>query len=43
MIVLRPGTGEVAEWDELFGTTVHSGIRALLEEHLRLLEASAEP
>ncbi|RBM20053.1 glucan biosynthesis protein [Prauserella sp. PE36] len=40
-ITLRPDTGEVVEWDPVFGVTVHPGIRALLEEHLRLLEASA--
>ncbi|MBK1786195.1 SMI1/KNR4 family protein [Prauserella cavernicola] len=39
-IVLRPDTGEVLESDDLFGTTTHPGVRALLEEHLRLLEAS---
>jgi len=33
-------SGEVTEDDELFGRTVHTGFRAVLEEHLRLLEAS---
>lgn len=41
-IVLRPSSGEVEEWDPLFGTTTHPDIRSLLEEHLRLLQASAE-
>ncbi|WP_369822103.1 SMI1/KNR4 family protein [Saccharomonospora sp. CUA-673] len=40
-------SGEVTEDDDLFGRTVHPGIRSVLEEHLRLLEASearlAEP
>lgn len=34
-------SGEVTEDDELFGRSVHPGIRSVLEEHLRLLEASA--
>ncbi|MBB3051969.1 hypothetical protein FHS23_002998 [Prauserella isguenensis] len=34
-------SGEVTEDDELFGRSVRPGIRAVLEEHLRLLEASA--
>ncbi|PXY27236.1 SMI1/KNR4 family protein [Prauserella muralis] len=40
-VVLRPATGEVLDWDPLFGETTHPGIRSLLEEHLRLLEASS--
>ncbi|MEU6643821.1 SMI1/KNR4 family protein [Saccharomonospora sp. NPDC046836] len=40
VLVLRPDTGEIAEWDPLFGTTAHRGVRALLEEHLRLLTAA---
>ncbi|MBB3051972.1 hypothetical protein FHS23_003001 [Prauserella isguenensis] len=30
----------MTEDDELFGRSVRPGIRAVLEEHLRLLEAS---
>ncbi|MCR3719088.1 MULTISPECIES: SMI1/KNR4 family protein [Prauserella salsuginis group] len=33
-------SGEVTEDDELFGRSVHPGIRSVLEDHLRLLEAS---
>ncbi|ASR34840.1 hypothetical protein BAY61_07470 [Prauserella marina] len=39
-LVLLPGNAAVVEWDPVFGTTTHSGIRAVLEEHLRLLEAA---
>ncbi|PRX48493.1 hypothetical protein B0I33_104310 [Prauserella shujinwangii] len=42
-VELDPATGRVFEHDPLFGTTVHSGIRALVEEHLRLLEAAGPP
>ncbi|WP_344056367.1 SMI1/KNR4 family protein, partial [Prauserella halophila] len=33
-------SNEVTEDDALFGRSVHPGIRSVLEEHLRLLEAS---
>ncbi|MEU3271846.1 SMI1/KNR4 family protein [Saccharomonospora sp. NPDC006951] len=39
-LVLLPGNGAVVEWDPVFGTTTHPDIRAVLEEHLRLLEAA---
>lgn len=38
--LLHAETGAVVESDPLFGRTVHPGIRALLEEHRRLLEAT---
>lgn len=39
-VFLHSGTGEVIESDPLFGDTVHSGVRSLLEEHHRLLQAT---
>lgn len=37
---LRPATAEVLEEDPVFGLSVHRDIRAVLEQHRRLLEAS---
>ncbi len=37
---LRPATGEVLEDDPVFGLSVHRDVRAVLEQHRRLLEAS---
>lgn len=39
-LVLLTGSGRVVESDPLFGVTTHSGVRAVLEEHLRLLQAA---
>ncbi|EHR49725.1 hypothetical protein SacmaDRAFT_1449 [Saccharomonospora marina XMU15] len=39
-LVLLAESGRIVESDPLFGVTTHSGIRALLQEHLRLLEAA---
>lgn len=40
VLLLRPTSGEVLEHDPVFGVSVHRDIRALLEYHRRLLEAS---
>ncbi|NIJ13501.1 hypothetical protein FHU38_003845 [Saccharomonospora amisosensis] len=39
-LVLLAQSGRIVESDPLFGVTTHSGIRDLLREHLRLLEAA---
>ncbi|WP_199430219.1 SMI1/KNR4 family protein [Qaidamihabitans albus] len=40
VLVLHPGSGRVTEHDPLFGSTSYAGVRAVLEEHRRLLEAA---
>lgn len=35
-------SGRVLEWDPVLGESVHPGVRALVEHHLRLLEQSRE-